>query len=97
MTRMRLTLHWQSGVGRHTDCSVATKLEPGGYIFPPELEAQLMDKGVGHSASHAFGPGELLPTWMEKALFRVRDSQFDRHFTRRGFVEPRNGRFYPRG
>jgi SAM-dependent methyltransferase len=97
MARMRLALQWESAFAKHTDCYVATKLNLWRDVFPPELEHALMDKPVDHSAVRAFGPGELFPVWREDALFRVRSDQFDRRFLRRGFVQPRAGRFYPRG
>lgn len=95
--RMRFALHWQSSIGRHTDCYVATKLNLWRDIFPPQLQVQVMDRPVGHCASHTFAPGDLLPDWREDNLFRVHNNQFNRRFTRRGFVPPRSGRFYPKG
>jgi SAM-dependent methyltransferase len=97
MARMRFELEWESDVGRHTDCFVATKLNLWRDLFPPELEAGIMDKPVGHSASHRFAPGELIGPWQDRNLVRARDSQFDRRYMRRGLVQPRAGRFYPKG
>ncbi|MCU0833366.1 MAG: methyltransferase domain-containing protein [Chromatiaceae bacterium] len=97
MARMRFDLRWESDRARHTDTYVATKLNLWRDLFPPELEAQIMDRPVGHQVVHRFAPGELLPSWREKQLLRVRNNQFNRRFTRRGFVQPRVGRFYPRG
>lgn len=97
IARVRFELSWESAVARHTDCLVATQLNLWRDLFPPELEVQVMGKPVGHTASHAFTPGELLPAWDEGALNRVRTTQFNRRYTRRGLLHPRVGRFYPKG
>lgn len=97
MARVRFQLRWESALGRHTDCLVATKLNLWRDVLPPELEAQVMDRPAGHRAGHRFAAGELIPPWDHRALHRVRNRQFNRRYTRRGFVQPRAGRFYPKG
>jgi SAM-dependent methyltransferase len=97
MARMRFDLSWESERARHTDSYIATKLNLWRDLMPPQLEAQVMDRPVGHRAAHRFAPGELLTPWRDQHLLRVRNNQFNRRFTRRGFVQPRVGRFYPRG
>ncbi len=93
--RMRLELAWESGIARHRDCVVATRLDLRRDRFPPELEADLLERPRGHLANHAFGPGELVPPWRGGLHARIRDGQFNRGYTRRVSVEPRFGRFYP--
>ena len=51
----------------------------------------------GHSGSHSFGTGELVPAWSERNLVRVRDHQFNRNWRRHLRIEPRYGRYYPKG
>jgi SAM-dependent methyltransferase len=94
---MHFDLDWVSSVARHRDSLVASKLNLWRDLFPPALEARVMNQPVGSQVSHRFSPGELTATWQERLLFRVASRQFDRRFTRRGLVQPRNGRFYPRG
>jgi SAM-dependent methyltransferase len=95
--RMRFELQWESNVGRHTDCLVATQLNLWKGLFPPQLETQIMEKPVGDRTAHTFAPGEMVPAWREDRLFSVRDHQFNRRYMRRGLVQPRAGRFYPKG
>ena len=95
--RMRFDLSWQSAVARHRDSFVATRLNLWRDLFPPELESSLLDKPRGHSTSHRFAPGDLLGPWREDRLVSVPIDRFDRRFTRRGYVQPRAGRWYPRG
>jgi len=96
MARMRLDLSWESGVARHRDTLVATKLNLWRDLFPPELEADLLDRPRGHVATHRFDPGELVTPWREGLHTQVRSGQFNRRFTGQGHVQPRAGRFYPR-
>ena len=96
MARMRLDLGWESGVARHRDTQVATKLNLWRDLFPPELEADLLDRPRGHVATHRFDPGELVTPWREGLHTQVRSGQFNRRFTGQGHVQPRAGRFYPR-
>lgn len=95
MARMRFDLDWVSPSGRHRDSLVATKLNLWRDLFPPVLESQVMSQPVGTRLSHGFAPGELTGPWQERLLIRVPNQHFDRRFTRRGYVQPRSGRFYP--
>jgi len=97
MAALRLDLHWASEAARHTDSLFAGKLNLWRDLFPPELEQQIMGQRVGHRASHGFAPGELVPGPQERQLRPLRNAQFDRRFTGRGTIQPRAGRFYPRG
>ncbi len=97
MAAMRLDLHWKSQVARHTDSLYAPKLNLWRDLFPPELERQILDKPVGHRAGFSFAPGELVPTHRERKVLRLRSAQFNRNFAGPGSVQPRAGRFYPRG
>ena len=96
MAAMAFTLEWSSGEVRHSDCLVARKLNLWRDILPFELEGQLMDKPVGHVASHRFAAGELTPPYQNADCLDVPAKAFNRNF-RKCFIEPRAGRFYPRG
>jgi SAM-dependent methyltransferase/FKBP-type peptidyl-prolyl cis-trans isomerase 2 len=97
MAALRLDLHWACEAARHTDTLLAAKINLWRDILPPELEQEIMGQTVGHRASHRFAPGELATPRREEQLLRLRNAQFDRRFTGRGYVQPRAGRFYPRG
>jgi FKBP-type peptidyl-prolyl cis-trans isomerase 2 len=97
VARMRLELGWQSANARHTDCLIAPRLSLRRDLFPPELEAQVMGQTVGHRASHRFSPGELLAAPDDRLCFELPATRFDRYFLGRGLIEPRAGRFYPKG
>jgi len=97
MARMRFELRWQSDFGSHTDCRVAADLNLWRDRFPPPLDDLVMDRAAGDRTSHEFAPGELVPAWRAGGQRELCPQQFDRRFGGRGAVEPRAGRFYPRG
>jgi SAM-dependent methyltransferase len=93
---MSFSLGWQSENARHTDCLVANKLNLWHDILPPQMESDLMDKPVGHVAKQDFAAGELVPSYREQDCLRIPSLAFNRKL-RRNYIEPRAGRFYPRG
>jgi SAM-dependent methyltransferase len=96
MAAMHFCLQWQSEVARHSDCLVMRKLNFWRDILPPELETSLLDQPVGHQTRHTFASGQLLPGY-DKGFFATAAEQiFNRHY-RQCYIEPRAGRFYPKG
>jgi SAM-dependent methyltransferase len=96
MAAMSFTLSWQSEHARHADCIVANKLNLWRDILPPRMEPNLKDEPTGHVAIQEFAGGELLPIYREHDCFDIPVRAFNRDL-RRYHIEPRAGRFYPRG
>ena len=94
---MRFDLRWQSEHATHTDSQVSRKLNLWRDIFPPELEVDILDRPVGHVASHDFKPGSLIEAYRAGDALTIKPHQFNRSFQKNRLVEPRSGRFYPRG
>ena len=97
MAALRLDLQWASAIARHTDSLHAGRMNLWRDLFPPVLEAEVIGRPVGHQASHDFAPGELIPAVRSELVPRLRGAQFNRRFSGRSCIEPRVGRFYPRG
>ncbi|WP_018232515.1 methyltransferase domain-containing protein [Thioalkalivibrio thiocyanodenitrificans] len=93
---LALTLHWTSGAVNHSDCLVTPRMKLGQDRFPPELEAGLHHQPAGAVTSHRWPDGAPLPGYRGEDVLSIEDSAFNRHL-RRVAVEPRAGRFYPRG
>jgi hypothetical protein len=55
-----------------------------------------MDKPVGHVARQEFSAGELRGSYREQDCLQIPTGAFNRKL-RRSYIEPRAGRFYPRG
>jgi len=96
MAALSFSLSWQSENARHSDCFVDSKLNLWRDILPPQIEPDLMDKPVGHVATRAFVAGELLPSYREQDCLPIPSRAFTRNL-RKYHIEPRPGRFYPKG
>jgi len=93
------TLRWNSALAHHTEVYHVPRLNVWRDLdlLPRPLQQEILGQASGHSAAHPFGPGELVPAWTERNLVRIRDSQFNRNWRRHMRIEPRYGRYYPRG
>ena len=97
MCAMRFDLQWQSEFARHTDTQVALKLNLWRDIFPPQLESELMSKPVGHQFRHEFAAGSLSDGYRDRDCLEISQQAFNRRFRKGNHIEPRAGRFYPKG
>jgi SAM-dependent methyltransferase len=97
MAAMQFELSWESENARHTDCHVAPKLNLWRDIFPPEVEADLMDQPAGHRTRHEFEAGSVVTPYREEDRFTIAHGAFNRLVRNDMPVEPRPGRYYPKG
>jgi len=61
------------------------------------LQAEILDRPTGHRGVVRFAPGELVEPWRSSELKRVPEASFNRHFRPGHVLEPRVGRYYPKG
>lgn len=94
---IEFALHWQSEHAHHSDLYVANQLNLWRDYFPPELETALVDKPVGHSETVAFAPGQLVPGHETSLCPTFPAKRFERRVVDGRALEPRLGRFYPKG
>ncbi|MGC9193844.1 MAG: methyltransferase domain-containing protein [Syntrophobacteraceae bacterium] len=94
---IEFALQWQSRHGKHCDLYFARRANLWRDLFHKRLLDELMDKSVGDSIELEFSDGELVPKPETPKLFTIRDNQFDKTFRSGESIEPRNGRFYPKG
>lgn len=94
---IEFSLHWQCEHARHTDLYVANQLNLWRDWFPPELEAAVVDKPIGHSETVSFGPGQLVAGYEELLCQVIDDKRFERRVVNGRPLEPHAGRFYPKG
>lgn len=97
MAQLAFTLSWQCENASHRETLVVRKFNFWRDILPPQLEAGLLDRPIGHTASARFAAGDLLPAYRAGDQLTLRDTAFDRSYRSGNYVEPRVGRFYPRG
>jgi SAM-dependent methyltransferase len=94
---MRFDLRWQSEDAKHTETRVFPRLDLLRDIFPAELESEVMDRPVGHCAARRFEPGTLVPAESPDLRLALRAEQLKTSLAGGGRIDPRAGRFYPRG
>ncbi len=98
MTTARLlslewALHWDSAVGRHVDRYFAPKANLWRDFFPGRCAQGLTDLQPGDVYTETMAPGDLIETRDANLVAIFRPDQF----TGPGGLQPRAGRFYPRG
>ena len=93
------TLRWDSPLAHHTEVFHFPKLNVWRDLdlLPPPIQQEILGHAPGDSGTQSFGPGELVPAWSERNLLQVRDKQFNRNWRRQMRIEPRYGRYYPKG
>ncbi len=94
---VHFSLSWQSDYATHIDSQFIDNLNVWRDYFPPEIEMQLDACSTGSTISHRFHPGEALPEFSNAEIHRVKQQQFNRNYSTQIKLEPRLGRFYPRG
>lgn len=97
LLQVRLDLHWRSATAAHIDCVVATKLSLWRDLLPAPFSEGLLGQPIGCRLQHQFGPGELVASRSERQRRSLHPRQFDQRFAGQGLLQPRAGRFYPRG
>lgn len=97
LASLEFALHWQSEQARHTDLYVASPVNLWRDFFPPEIEAAVQDQPVGHAERLHCLPGSLVPAYAAGDCLDIADKRFNRQHRPRSPIEPRAGRFYPRG
>lgn len=94
---LAFSVQWQAEGVSHNDTTIAPKLNFWRDIMPPELEMALTDKPIGFTTSHSFAPGDLIEPAVSSLIINTKNSAFDRQYRAGTYIEPRAGRFYPRG
>ena len=97
LAKLRCELRWESAIAKHCDCFSTARLNLWRDFFPPQLENDLMGRSPGEQTRYSFAPGELVEPTSLRQCFPLKSHQFNHRFGNKGWIEQRNGRFYPRG
>ena len=99
LAALTFTLHWSDGRVAHEDemhveqFSVFREAD----FLPTEIGTRLAGMRAGDSAQATLPAGEVTGAWDAARQISGSPSRFDRAYRRGLAVEPRYGRFYPRG
>jgi SAM-dependent methyltransferase len=97
LVSLTFALRWTSTHATHTDCLYRSNLNLWQDCFPLDLDTALTDKPVGYTLTTSCGPGDLVADYCHGDCFPVPVASFNHRPSARVPVEPRAGRFYPRG
>jgi SAM-dependent methyltransferase len=92
-----VSLSWRSSRVTHIDSQYFDSLNVRRDFLPLELESQFEGSMSGSLISHGFAAGEALSPYSDANVHRVGPRQFNRDFSDQVRLEPRLGRFYPKG
>ncbi|PID73793.1 MAG: hypothetical protein CSB33_01850 [Desulfobacterales bacterium] len=90
-------LKWQSQGVAHSELYHASEVNIWRDWLPKSFTDALLGKSTGSQIHFSYGPGELLPEREPKKEFRIKNRQFDHQRFSDIEIQPREGRFYPKG
>jgi FKBP-type peptidyl-prolyl cis-trans isomerase 2 len=94
---LELDLTWESDVATHTEVYRAEHVNFWRDLFPKVVTNELMGSEPEDRLQFLFSPGEMIPSYATKQVFDIPTNQFDRRKLNGHRIEPRTGRYYPRG
>jgi FKBP-type peptidyl-prolyl cis-trans isomerase 2 len=90
-------LRWKSKSAIHTDGYQASKVNIWRDVLPPKLLEALLNREIGERLQLSLKNGDGVGAFESKNLLQIKNTQFDRRFNPKKPIEPRLGRFYPKG
>jgi len=88
---------WKSDAATHIDTYSAQRVNFWRDCFPQPVFQKLLNKAVQDQVEYSLKPGEIVPAFQPSREHTIDFSQFDRKMDPSRIIEPRAGRFYPKG
>ena len=88
---------WKSDAATHIDTYTAQRVNFWRDCFPQPVFQKLLNKTILEHADYSLRPGEIVPAFQPSREHTIKCSQFDRKMDPSRLIEPRAGRFYPKG
>jgi len=90
-------MKWSSAEAIHTEEYEAYNVNFWRDCLPKEIYNELGSKSVSQTVQVDFTPGSIVPGYELQKTFEIKDAQFNRRFIPDKDIQPRMGRFYPKG
>jgi FKBP-type peptidyl-prolyl cis-trans isomerase 2 len=90
-------MKWHSAEAIHTEEYEAYGVNFWRDCLPKEIYNKLGSKSVGQTVQVGFTPGSIVPKYDIRQTFEIKRAQFNRRFVPNKEINPRMGRFYPKG
>lgn len=97
LAKIHFEMKWKSPQATHTERYEALGVNMWRDCLPEALDRELEGKTAGDTVTMDFDPGIITPGYDPGKTFVIKESQFDRNFTPNRIIEPRTGRYYPKG
>jgi len=97
LANIEFRMNWKSRDAAHTEVYYGQRINLWGDKIPKKLYERLLSKSVSDRIEYDLKPDDSRFIYDPKKLFFIRQSQFDRTFRPDVVIEPRYGRFYPKG
>jgi SAM-dependent methyltransferase len=97
LANIEFRLNWKSRDAAHTEVYYGQRISLWRDIFPKKLYEKLLSKSVSDRIEFDLKPDYSRSIYDPQKRFFIRQSQFDRTSRPDVVIEPRYGRFYPRG
>ena len=90
-------MKWNSAEAIHTEEYEAYNVNFWRDCLPEELYKELESNSIGETVQIDFAPGSIVPEYEPRKTFEIKGTQFNRSFIPNIEIQPRMGRFYPKG
>jgi len=97
LATLEIELTWKSDAATHTEVHRAEHVNFWRDLFPKVITNELMGSQPKDRLQFLFSPGEMVPLYATKRVLDIPSHQFERPRLNGHRIEPRAGRFYPRG
>ncbi len=97
LATLEFELDWKSRSGSHKEVFYADHVNFWRDVFPERVKQALMGRQAGEHRRFSFTPGEMVLDYDPKRIFGVHSRQFQGPKINGHKIEPRFGRFYPKG
>jgi SAM-dependent methyltransferase len=97
LAAMDFKVSWKHDGIRHTDCQHAQRVNFWRDILPADFGKVLTSQPGIRSVAKEFEPGQALPRVSPAAVYQVQRADVEKRWFAGAQIEPRYGRFYPRG
>ena len=97
LAKLEFELDWKSSVATHKEVHHAENVNLWRDVFPRKVSDGLMGKKRGENLNVSLTPGEIIPDHDGRKIFELENRQFERKKINGHDIEPRFGRFYPKG
>jgi SAM-dependent methyltransferase len=97
LATLELELTWKSDAATHTEVYRAEHVNFWRDLVPTVVKNALVGRQPRDRRRCLFSPGEMMPSYTTQQVFDIPTRQFERRKLNGRRIEPRMGRFYPKG